>query len=189
MKSLLCLVVTVALASCVNPKNRAEQPAYISEAPLPQGWPVPGPYDRVTLKSYPPYRAAFTRQGHESFAFWKLFNHIQKNDIPMTAPVEMPMNESGTETAAMAFLYQNKQLGEKGPAGEAIEIRDVPAAKALSYTWQGQDSKAEIVKAKQALDTVLNERNQKAKSFRLLGYNGPGTPSAKRTWELQALLK
>ena len=43
--------------------------------------------------------------------------------------------------------------------------------------------------AKAALETALAEKNLTLKSFRLLGYNGPGTPTKKRTHELQALLK
>jgi hypothetical protein len=35
---------------------------------------------------------------------------------------------------------------------------------------------------------VLSKKQLKAKSFRLLGYNGPGTPRKQRTYELQAVL-
>lgn len=166
-------------------------PSYVSEAPLPEGWPQPGPYDRVSEKSYPKYRAAFTTRKGRSFAFFKLFGHIKKNAIPMTSPVEMAMDggEQGLEMSTMAFLYQSGKVGATGPAGDQLEVRDVSPAKVLSYTWQGEDSKANIAKAKEALETTLAERKSGAKSFRLLGYNGPGTPSPKRTWELQALLK
>jgi hypothetical protein len=67
-------------------------------------------------------------------------------------------------------------------------VSDVPAIKALSYTWQGIDSEANIAKAKAALDGALESRKAKARNFRMLGYNGPGTPRDKRTWELQAVL-
>ncbi len=166
-------------------------PSYVSEAPLPEGWPQPGPYDQVSEKSYPKYRAAFTTRKGRSLAFFKLFGHIKKNDIPMTAPVEMEMDsgEQGLEMSTMAFLYQSGKVGVIGPAGNQLEVRDVPAAKVLTYTWQGEDSKANIAKAKEALETALGEKKSGEKTFRLLGYNGPGTPSAKRTWELQALLK
>ena len=109
----------------------------------------------------------------------------------MTAPVEMEMagGEKGLKMASMAFLYQSGKIGTAGPAGDELVVRDIPASRVLTYTWQGKDSKANIAKAKKALETVLRERKISDKPFRLFGYNGPGTPSGKRTWELQALLK
>ncbi len=87
------------------------------------------------------------------------------------------------------FPYQNESVGKTGPDGETLEVRDVPAAKVLSYTWQGADSKANLATAKESLDAALTARKLTPKSYRLLGYNGPSTPRAKKTWELQALLK
>ncbi len=165
-------------------------PAYVDEAPLPEGWPQPGPYNQVSEKSVPAYRAAFTTRKGEAIAFWTLFGHIRRRDIPMTAPVEMAMEDEGGALgrSSMAFLYQNTRVGATGPDGARVEVRDVPAARVLSYTWQGDDSKANVARAKAALEAALAGRGLEAGHFRLLGYNGPGTPRAKRTWELQALL-
>lgn len=190
---LFSLLLPAFVVSCTaqSEATKKEPPAYVSEAPLPAGWPQPGPYDRVSEKSYPKYRAAFTTQKGESLAFFKLFGHIKKSGIPMTSPVEMAMGSgaTGLEMATMGFLYQNEKVGATGPAGEKIEVRDVPAARVFSYTWQGTDSQENVMKAKDLLETALAAKQLGAKSFRLLGYNGPGTPRAKRTWELQALLK
>ena len=165
-------------------------PAYVNEAPLPAGWPQPGPYNQVSLKSYPAYRAAFTRNRWQSFGFWTLFAHIKRHQIPMTAPVELTMKTSGEqiEMSSMAFLYRDAKVGALGADGKRVDVRDVPAAKVLSYTWQGPDSKANVAKAKAAVEAALVERKLGVKPFRLLGYNGPATPQAKRTWELQAVL-
>lgn len=163
-------------------------PAYVDEAPLPQGWPMPGPYDRVAEKKYPAYRAAFTNGKGETSSFWTLFAHIKRKDIPMTAPVEMAI-DGGNKQTSMAFLYQNGKVGTVGQDGAKVEVRDVPAATTLSYTWQGTDSKENVAKARSALESALTGKKMEAKGFRLLGYNGPGTPRAKRTWELQALLE
>lgn len=165
-------------------------PAYVNEAPLPAGWPQPGPYDQVSLKSYPAYRAAFTRNRWQSFGFWTLFAHIKRHQIPMTAPVELTMKKSGEqiEMSSMGFLYRDDKVGVPGADGKRVEVRDVPAAKVLSYTWQGPDSKANVDKAKAAVEAALVERKLGDKPFRLLGYNGPATPRDKRTWELQAVL-
>ena len=65
LRSLLCFIATgsVVMAEENPAKDAAKQAGasrYISEAPLPKGWPEPGPYKQVTRKSYPAYRAAFT---------------------------------------------------------------------------------------------------------------------------------
>jgi SOUL heme-binding protein len=187
VKKLLALAF---LASCSTQADQKMAPAYTSEAPLPKGWPQPGPYDQATLKNYPTYRAAVTAGKGETGAFLRLFSHIKKQNIPMTAPVSMAMetNDQSMEMGSMAFLYQDTSVGQKGPDGKAIEVRDIPAEKALSYTWMGDDSEARLTQAKIALEAALKDKQLTAKSFRLLGYNGPGTPKMKRTNELQALL-
>jgi len=177
-------------ACAQQPAGPPAAPAYVSEAPLPQGWPQPGPYDQVSEKSLPAYRAAFTTGKGETGSFWTLFLHIKKNDIPMTAPVEMAMEPAADSLSRtnMAFLYPSEQVGHPGAAGRSVEVRDVPANKVLNYTWQGPDSKANLAKARAALEAELAQRKLTATQFRLLGYNGPGTPRGKATWELQAVL-
>jgi|GEM_PF-612935 len=186
---LACLAASDAPAQNPTP---TQPPAYVDEAPLPKGWPKPGPYDQVSEKSYPPYRAAFTTAKRENGAFGTLFSHIQKNDIPMTAPVEISMAEGDGQNlrqTSLAFLYQDTAVGKTGADGANVEVRDVPAMETLSYTWQGDRNEANIAKAKVALEAALKDRKIEAKGFRLLGYNGPGIPELKRTWELQALLR
>ena len=186
---LACLAASDAPAQNPTP---TQPPAYVDEAPLPKGWPKPGPYDQVSEKSYPPYRAAFTTAKRENGAFGTLFSHIQKNDIPMTAPVEISMAEGDGQNlrqTSLAFLYQDTAVGKTGADGANVEVRDVPATETLSYTWQGDRNEANIAKAKAGLEAALKDRKIEAKGFRLLGYNGPGIPELKRTWELQALLR
>ena len=179
------------LPLCSQAEEGRPAPAYVDEAPLPAGWPKPGPYDKVTEKRYPAYRAAITQGGTETFTFWTLFAHIKRKHIPMTAPVEKSMSVQGKKLRqdSMAFLYQSDRIGTAGPDGGKVEVIDVPATQALSYTWQGLDSDENTAAAKAALDAALAARNATAKSFRMLGYNGPSTPRLKRTWELQALFK
>jgi hypothetical protein len=167
----------LALNSCaswaeVKPVVPTPAPAYVSEAPLPEGWPAPGP-------------------SAQTMAFWTLFTHIKKNDIPMTSPVEMAMEneESALEMASMGFLYQNGKVGTAGAAGKNVEVRDVPSQNVLSYTWQGDDTKENFAKAKTAIDAAITEKKLTLERYRLLGYNGPATPRNKATWELQAILK
>ncbi|MDA7877520.1 heme-binding protein, partial [Akkermansiaceae bacterium] len=196
-KAVLCSLVKIIILSLVALISACSLPAedvapkYSNEAALPRGWPTPGPYNEVSEKEIPAYRAAFT-DGTGSFgSFWTLFNHIKKNDIPMTAPVEMAMEEENgdMEMASMGFLYQNTEVGKTGKDGEKVEVRDVPKEKVLSYTWMGGRSDESLKTAKAALEKALAEKKLTLKSYRLLGYNGPGTPVKKRTHELQALLK
>lgn len=190
-KKFFPLFALVAACNLHADEKALTGPKYVDEAPLPEKWPTPGPFNKVEKKSYPAYRAAFTNGKGEISSFWTLFTHIKKNDIPMTAPVEMAMTEDDgqLDQAGMAFLYQNGKVGTKGPDGTKVEVRDVPAAQALSYAWQGTDSKENIAKARTALEETIESQRVEATGFRLLGYNGPGTPRNKRTWELQALLK
>lgn len=183
----------MAACSLQADDKSGEAPQYVDEAPLPENWPAPGPYNQVTEKSYPSYRAAFTNGKGERGAFWTLFMHIKKNDIPMTAPVEMAMidedRDGEFEQKGMAFLYQNGKVGATGPDGAKVEVRDVPSAKALSYAWQGSDSNKNVAVAREALEAVIEDKGLESKGFRMLGYNGPGTPRDRKTWELQALLE
>ncbi len=203
MKRFLALLLLITPLACSgierpgskNKKNTPEAPGqptpkYNSEAPLPKGWPKPGPFNKVAEKTYPDYRVATAKGGRGSFM--TLFRHIKRNNIPMTAPVEMGMskkNENGPmERTTMGFLYQNTKVGKTGPDGKRVEVKDIKKAKALSYAWMGNDSKKNLQTAREALETALKKRGVKATSFRLLGYNGPMTARKKRTWELQALL-
>lgn len=187
----LLLLPLVLLTSSCTLADDEKSPAYRSEASLPKGWPKPGPYNEVSEKTYPPYRAAFTDGTGSTGAFWRLFKHIKRKEIPMTAPVEMTMekSEKSMRMASMAFLYQSTEVGETGTDGEKIEIRDIPSQKVLSYTWMGPRNESSLTIAKAALEQHLNEKKLVAASYRLLGYNGPGTPKKKRTHELQAILK
>ena len=188
MKSLLAFML---LTSCAINAQDPVTPAYTSEAPLPKGWPQPGPYNQVAEKSYPKYRASITKGSGSSMSFWRLFGHIKKKDIPMTAPVEMDMEKKDDEMkrASMAFLYQDTDVGSVGTDGAKIEVQDINPEKVLSYTWMGDDNKANMEKAKTSLEAALTEKKLTAKSYRLLGYNGPGTPKSKRTYELQAIIE
>lgn len=186
----LSLVSWLSSCAVAEKVEKVEKPEYVSEAPLPEGWPKPGPYNEVTEKNYPAYRAAFTKGGFQNMAFFTLFSHIKRNNIPMTSPVEMTMKgENAADMTSMGFLYQNGKVGKLGLDGKSVEVKDVPATKVLSYTWMGDDTDTNIATAKKALDAALTESKREALHFRILGYNGPQTPQARKTWELQAVLK
>ncbi|MEM9080549.1 MAG: heme-binding protein [Verrucomicrobiota bacterium] len=194
MKVALISILSLSLlvVGGVAAEKSAGAPAsYVNEAQLPQGWPAPGPYGQVVAKEYPVYRAAFTDGRMSGPTFMRLFRHISSKNIPMTAPVEMEMEEDGEamDMVSMAFLYQNAEVGELGMDGKKVEVKDVAAMKVLSYAWQGSRGDEKVAEARAALEDVLKEKGLEAESFRLLGYNGPGTPRKERTHELQAVLK
>lgn len=195
MKLLTILTLSAGLfstaLSSAAPDTKKPQPSYIEEAPLPKGWPKPGPYNQVTEKSFPAYRAAYTPMSGESFAFWRLFNHIKRNEIPMTSPVEMAVSadDKKLRMESMGFLYQNTNVGKEGLDGKKVEVKNVPKMKVLSYTWQGSKSQQNLKKAKSALDAALIKKEHKTDDFRVLGYNGPGVSNRKKTWEMIAIIK
>ena len=120
MKNLLrawvCFIAAGAIAVAdENPAKHAAKQAgssrYISEAPLPKGWPEPGPYKQVTRKSYPDYRAAFASSNSPNGGFRRLFSHIKSKGIPMTAPVEMTMREGENNDMQMEEMaFSNSSL-------------------------------------------------------------------------------
>ena len=77
-------------------------------------------------------------------AFWTLFMHIKKNDIAMTAPVEMTYEqcaEHQLEQVDMSFLYRNTDQGKPGMDG-SVKIADVPAITVISIGMRGATTKA-----------------------------------------------
>jgi hypothetical protein len=198
---ILCLTLATGISTMASPASKtggktapapAAEPAYKEESPLPKGWPAPGPFNQVVRKKYPAYRAAFTTEANPNGSFMKLFKHIQRNNIPMTAPVEMKLDEADTEgekLEQMAFLYQTPEVGKTGADGEQVEVRDIPAKEALSYAWQGARNKETTTRARAEVDAQLAKLGLKAEGYRLLGYNSPFVPRKRQTHELQALLK
>lgn len=175
--------------AAAKPQQQEGKNVYVNEAPLPEGWPTPGPYDAVAEKKYPAYRAAYTSGAVGGMAFWTLFSHIKRNDIPMTAPVEKTMSaDADMKMSAMGFLYQNEKVGTVGADGKKVEVKDVPATRVLTYTWMGDDSDDQVKIARTAIDAELTKRGITAKQYRIMGYNGPQTPRHRKTWELQAVL-
>ena len=193
MNRIAKLLTFLSLASSVHAEEvlTDTEPKYISESPLPSGWPTPGPYGVVVEKSFPNYRAALIDARNRNLGFWTLFNHIKRNDIPMTAPVEMGMEAVGPERMrmrTMAFLYESASVGALGKDGRHVDVVDLPAIRALTYAFQGRDTKENVNRARQAIEREQADLGVAISRYRLLGYNGPGIPDAQKTWELQAII-
>jgi len=160
------------------------------EADLPEGFPAPTPVRALELKSFPRYRLASAEMGgsRSSGAFWTLFGHIQRNDIPMTAPVETTYGAAtdDLEESRMAFLYESTRQGAAGPAG-AVEVLDVEPALAVSTGCRGSMTRTSIDAARQRLLDWIDARGdlEVAGPVRTMGYNSPMVPRERRYFEVQ----
>lgn len=209
--------VPSAVASDAPPATQpasSEDPAMplvVPEAARPEGWPKLTPVDQIEVKELPAYRMArvpMTPQrevggdepaedGSDNGAFMTLFNHIKKNDIAMTAPVEMEIAPGldgagkGEDAAmdSMAFLYRTPDLGEPGADGD-IEVTDVPASTVVSIGVRGRSTPQRVAEAVAKLDAWLEAnaaewRAVDGEPARYLGYNSPMVPPAMRYGEVQ----
>ncbi len=156
-----------------------------NEAPVPEGFPAFTPVGVIEVKQYPAYRKAVGP------AFWPLFNHIKTQSIPMTAPVEMtkaPRRGDG----AMAFLYQNTEVGELGEI-DGVEVEDTPATLVASLGMRGRMDEPLAEEAKATLEAWLSQQATYRKAgdnpFRLFGYSSPMVPDREKYWEAQVLLE
>ncbi|QDT69897.1 SOUL heme-binding protein [Planctomycetes bacterium MalM25] len=156
------------------------------EAPLPEGFPAFTPVGVIEVKQYPAYRKAVGP------AFWPLFNHIQTQDIPMTAPVEMTEAPSRRGDGRMAFLYQNTSVGEPGPI-DGVEVTDTPATTVASLGVRGRMSETLAEQAKARLEKWLADQSDYRPAgdepYRLFGYSSPMVRDANKYWEAQVVIE
>ncbi len=164
------------------------------EAPVPAGFPAPTPVGVVEIKKLPVYRMAkVANSGMGGNNFFTLFNHIKKNNIEMTAPVEMTMAEkNGKYTeSSMAFLYQETTLGKVGPQGN-IAVLDTKECMVASIGMRGSPSSENIESARRWLIEKIKTTPQAyeiAGELKVMGYNSPFMPEKLRYYEVQLTLK
>jgi hypothetical protein len=161
----------------------------IMEAERPRGFPGPTPVEDIELKRYPSYRMART-EADSGGAFWTLFLHIKKNDIAMTAPVELgygPADASRPRQASMAFLYGDRELGTTGRMGN-VRVVDVPAMTVVSIGIRGPRTPDKLTSARDRLVDWLDahgDRFTAAGELRVMGYNSPFVPPKRSYFEVQ----
>ena len=164
------------------------------EAPVPAGFPAPSPVGVVEIKKLPVYRMAkVANSGMGGNNFFTLFNHIKKNSIEMTAPVEMTMAEkNGKYTeSSMAFLYQETTLGKVGPQGN-VAVLDTTECTVVSVGMRGSPSSENIESARRWLLEKIKttpEAYEIAGELKVMGYNSPFMPEKLRYYEVQLPLK
>lgn len=180
--------------------NDVARPWMVSEAKLPAGFPSPGPVGEVIVKTYPAHRLArATAAKGADGMFMKLFRHIERNEIAMTAPVVMGWPEAaaagdGSGRAArapdsMAFLYAKPTLGAPGadPADPVVLVEDVPEMVVASIGLRGGYDQATMDRGVERLRAWLEENPEwkAAGPPRSLAYNSPFIPGFAKYSEVQ----
>ncbi len=156
------------------------------EAELPVGFPTYTPVGAIEVKKYPQYRKA------TSSGFWRLFMHIKTNSIAMTAPVEMSYTKKGDglNQADMAFLYGKPTIGKVNKDG-TVKVSDVQPQHVVSVGVRGSTS-SKVVQEKAARLRKWIEANELYEAdgdVRVMGYNSPMVPNARKYFEVQIPVK
>lgn len=160
----------------------------VLEAELPPQFPPLTPVSEIELVAYPTYRLASADMARgDGRAFWTLFEHIESNEIPMTAPVETTYSDVDERRAVtMAFLYDEASRGEPGERG-AVTVADVPPQLVVSIGCRGNDTPARIAAARAALEAWIAERGdlEIAGPLRVMGFNSPMVLGSRRFFEVE----
>lgn len=168
---------------------------------LPEGYPAPTPPEAIDLKRYPSVRRAEISGGgpkdggmmgvRSSMAFWPLFQHIKRRDIPMTAPVEMDYDgltsDAESQGWKMSFLYRTAELGDTGRDGKIVVYDTEPVTVIALGIRGGEVGETRMREALATLEAwvSVNPGWVVAGDPRKLGYNGPDVRRADRWWEIQ----
>ncbi len=184
------LAATIALIpACITTEGDAWR---FDSAETPAGWPESSPVGEVALREYPTYRQAEVTRSPEAAGdgqddlFMELFRHIDRNEIAMTAPVEMVYDEGQMES--MAFVYRDLTVGEPGADG-TVAVRDVAPELFASTGVRGGYNDANFRAGRERVEAWLAEHADeytRTGPYRYLGYNGPFTLPFLRYGEVQA---
>jgi len=158
------------------------------EAEQPEGFPSPTPVGEIELKQYPVYRKAQTESSPNA-AFWKLFTHIKRNDIAMTAPVEMQYEAAADSPRQqnMAFLYGKPDMGETGKVA-SVDVLDVPQMTVVSLGVRGPQNQRSVLEAQRQLEAWLKANDATwiaTGPLRTMGFNSPFVPREQNYFEVQ----
>lgn len=188
-------VLVFALAATSLAEDAVRTPMMIAEAKLPAGFPGPGPVGEVIVKTYPAHRLARVRSaGGANGSFMKLFRHIERNEIPMTAPVEMEMavddrGGAAPATTSMAFLYGSADTGTPGPdpADPNVVVEDVPEMTVVSLGVRGSYREERFAEFSATLEAWLRTHPEwvAAGPPRSFAYNSPFVPGLLKYAEVQ----
>lgn len=167
------------------------------ESSLPVGFPKFTPVHHIEVKRLPEYRMArasmpATQGWGGNGAFWKLFSHIKRNDIAMTAPVQMDYtgSDDDAEIKSMSFLYGSMEIGVPGndSADSSVEVVDIPEQHVVSLGVRGRMTPESVANGHRALLDWLSDHEytyRPSGPLRRMGYNSPFVPQDRAYFELQ----
>lgn len=167
------------------------------EAKVPEGFPEFTPVHHIEVKTLPDYRMArasmpTTQDRGGNGAFWKLFSHIKRNEIAMTAPVQMDYtgSDEDAEVASMAFLYGSQKIGAPGQdsADNTVEIIDLPEQDVVSIGVRGRMTPDSLEVAHRQLLKWLDDHKSEYRAagpLRRMGYNSPFISEDRAFFEVQ----
>ena len=172
-------VKKIAEQLAFKPKFESELPAYFAP---------PTPVGEIEIKSYKPYRMAKTPSVGRT-AFFKLFNHIKKNDIKMTSPVQMTYDgdKDKLSETEMAFLYPDSETNGSAKQDD-VEVIDTDPVTVISMGMRGRPSATEVEEAAEMLRKASVHFPMKFElkdEVRLMGYNSPAVPPKDQFYEVQ----
>ena len=183
------LVLTFRVAT--SHQASAEQFQPIKEAEMPVGFPTFTPVGQIEIKEYPAYRKASAPGPGK---FWTLFQHIKRNNVTMTAPVEMdygdPLAPEQNERS-MSFLYERADQGSPGRHG-SVDVLDIPAMTVVSIGCRGARTESAVAAAREKLSDWLDQKKVEfvvEGPMRVLGYNSPFVPRDNSFFEVQIPVK
>ena len=163
-------------------------------APLPAGFPKPGPVGEIIIKQYPGSRIAIVKrdQRHQGSGglFMPLFRHIEKNHIAMSSPVVMTYQDSAQDRAvmaSMAFVYPSEATGQLKTDG-SVKVENVPPMMVVSIGVRGGYNAGRFLKASGKLYLWLAEHKSQFTAVgqaRYLAYNSPFVPPPFQYGEVQ----
>ena len=196
------MVAMAAGPTAWGEEKTVQRPWMVSEATLPERFPAPGPVNEVIVKTYPAHRLARVRaDGGSNGMFMKLFKHIERNEIAMTAPVEMSWQSAapgkagesvpavGKEPVAMAFLYGRPSIGAAGadPEDPRVVVEDIPEIKVVSIGLRGNYEKATFDRGAKVLQSwlAIHPEWRAVGDLRSLAYNSPFVPGLAKYSEVQ----
>lgn len=169
-----------------------------ASAPLPEGFPPPTADGAIEVKQYPEYRAATVQTtgslaSASSQGFSPLYQHISRNDISMTAPVEtrypsatLDDQAPGQGEAAVSFLYRSLDIVPQEVAPD-IQVEDIPPMTVVSIGTRGAYSYATYLDSIHRLQAWLTEHP----NYTVVGpprrffYDGPFLPDALKRSDVQ----
>lgn len=167
-------------------------------APLPAGFPPPTPGGQIEIKTYPAYRAAAVNHRGDldqaaTASFGPLFNHISRNEIAMTSPVEARYPQASWTTPTLSsgetqvsFLYRDPTVQPQQVASE-VQIVDTPSMTVVSLGLRGSYDHKLYEQGLQQLHTWLaaHPEYEVVGSPRRLFYDGPYVPDPLKRNEVQ----